>query len=105
LRYGTLPLVRRVGGLADTVVDCALENLDDGTATGFVFDELSVDGLLSAVRRAFALFRRPEQWVAVQRRGMGLRFDWPTAAQHYLAIYQSLRLEAKSPARVFLGKD
>ena len=36
---------------------------------------------------------------------MGLRFDWPTAAQHYLAIYQSLRLEAKSPARVFFGKD
>ena len=105
LRYGTLPLVRRVGGLADTVVDCTLENLDDGTATGFVFDELSVDGLLSAVRRAFALFRRPEQWAAVQRRGMGLRFDWPTAAQHYLAIYQSLRLEAKSQARVFLGKD
>lgn len=95
LRYGSLPLVRRVGGLADTVVDCTLENLDEGCATGFVFDELSADGLSSAVRRAFALFRRPAQWVAVQRRGMALRFDWPTAAQHYLAMYKSLRPGAK----------
>ena len=94
LRYGTLPLVRRVGGLADTVVDCTLENLDDGSATGFVFDELSPVGLLSAVRRAFALFRRPAEWSAVQQRGMGLRFDWLASAQHYLAIYRSLRPNA-----------
>lgn len=91
LRYGTLPLVRRVGGLADTVVDCSLENLDENTATGFVFEDLSADGLLSGVRRAFALFRHPDQWAAVQRRGMGLRFDWHASAQHYQAIYQSLR--------------
>jgi starch synthase len=91
LRYGSLPLVRRVGGLADTVVDCTLENLDDASATGFVFDELSVPGLLSAVRRAMVLFRSPLQWAAVQRQGMALRFDWAGAARHYLAIYQSLR--------------
>lgn len=91
LRYGTLPLVRRVGGLADTVVDCTLENLDDGSATGFVFDALSPDALLSAIQRALVLFRRPEEWAAVQRRAMALRFDWSAAAHHYLAIYQSLR--------------
>ena len=91
LRYGTLPLVRRVGGLADTVVDCSLENLDDGLATGLVFDELSPAGFVGALRRAFALYRRPSQWRAVQRRGMSLRFDWHTASQHYQAIYQSLR--------------
>ena len=91
LRYGTLPLVRRVGGLADTVIDCSLENLDDAQTTGFVFDELSTADFLAALRRAFALYRRPAQWAAVQRRGMALRFDWLTAAQHYQAIYQSLR--------------
>jgi starch synthase len=91
LRYGTLPLVRRVGGLADTVVDCSLENLEEGLATGFVFDAQSAEDLLAALRRAFALYRRPAQWRQVQRRGMAQRFDWPTAAQHYLAIYQSLR--------------
>lgn len=105
LRYGTLPLVRRVGGLADTVVDCTLENLDDGSATGFVFDDLAATGFPSAVRRAFALYRRPDQWAAVQRRGMGLRFDWVTAAQHYLAIYQSLRPGAKSRKHVLSGKN
>ena len=94
LRYGTLPLVRRVGGLADTVVDCALENLDDHTATGFVFEDLSADGLWAAMRRAFVLFKRPDEWQAVQRQGMRLRFDWHTAAQHYIAIYQSLRPSA-----------
>ncbi len=104
LRYGTLPLVRRVGGLADTVVDCTLENLDADTATGFVFDELSADGLLSAIRRAFALARRPGEWAAVQRRGMLLRFDWPSAAQHYLAMYQSLRPGAISHLHPLPGK-
>jgi starch synthase len=99
LRYGTLPLVRRVGGLADTVVDCTLENLDDGSATGFVFDDLTADGLLSAVRRAMVLFRRPDEWAAVQRHAMGLRFDWLAAARHYLAIYQSLRPGAQLPTR------
>lgn len=104
LRYGTLPLVRRVGGLADTVVDCTLENLDAHTATGFVFDELSADGLLSAVRRAFALARRPSEWAAVQRRGMSLRFDWPSAARHYLAMYQSLRPGATAHPHSLSGK-
>jgi starch synthase len=105
LRYGTLPLVRRVGGLADTVVDCTLENLDDNIATGFVFGDLSADGLLSALRRAFALYKRPAEWAAVQRHGMGLRFDWSAAAQHYLAMYQSLRPGGKSSPRVFFGKE
>lgn len=105
LRYGTLPLVRRVGGLADTVVDCTLENLDDGSATGFVFDDLSAGGLLSALRRAFVLFRRPAEWATVQRCGMGLRFDWFASAQHYLAIYQSLRPGARPGTRLFPGRN
>lgn len=105
LRYGTLPLVRRVGGLADTVTDCTLENLDDGSATGFVFDDLNAHALLSAVRRAFVLFRRPDDWAAVQRRGMGLRFDWPAAAQHYRALYQSLRPGANPVPRAISGED
>ncbi len=88
LRYGTLPLVRAVGGLADTVTDCSLENLDDGRASGFVFRDLTEGDLLSAVRRAFALHRRPADWRAVQRHAMGLRFDWARAATDYLRVYQ-----------------
>jgi starch synthase len=77
--------------LADTVLDCSLENLEEGLATGFVFDALTAEGLWAALRRAFALYRRPAQWRAVQRRGMAQRFDWLSAAQHYQAIYHSLR--------------
>ncbi len=105
LRYGTLPLVRRVGGLADTVVDCSLENLDDESATGFVFDDLSAEGLSRALRRAFALFRRPADWRAVQRQGMGLRFDWHTSALHHIAMYQSLRPDANLHPQPFFGKN
>jgi len=90
LRYGTLPLVRRVGGLADTVVDCALENLDDDTATGVVFDAFSVAAFEAAVRRLCALHRRPQDWRQVQRRAMAQRFDWETAARAYIAVYQQV---------------
>ena len=88
LRYGTLPLVRAVGGLADTVTDCSLENLDDGSASGFVFHDLSVESLSGALRRAFALQRRPADWRAVQRHAMALRFDWARAATDTLRVYR-----------------
>ena len=65
LRYGALPLVHAVGGLADTVTDCSLEAIDDGSASGFVFHEFSSDALRGAVRRAFA--RRREHHRGAER--------------------------------------
>ena len=99
LRYGTLPLVRAVGGLADTVTDASLENLDDGSATGLVFHDFSAAGLLTAVRRAFALQRRPADWLAVQRTGMAQRFDWATAARATLAVYDQALAHHGAPPR------
>jgi starch synthase len=90
LKYGTLPLVRKVGGLADTVVDSSLENMDDGQATGFVFETFDEAGIGAALRRAFALYGRPDDWQAVQRRGMQQRFDWDAAAAQYVALYQQI---------------
>jgi starch synthase len=98
LRYGALPLVHAVGGLADTVTDCSLEALDDGSASGFVFHEFSASGLLGAMRRAFALRRRPAQWAVVQRHAMQQRFDWQEPAQAYRALYQRLLGRTTSPA-------
>lgn len=92
LKYGTLPLVRRVGGLADTVRDCALENLDDGSATGFVFDDFSADGINAAVRRAFALYARPADWRAVQASAMAQQFGWDASADEFLTLYQHIIL-------------
>jgi starch synthase len=88
LRYGSLPLVRRTGGLADTVVDCTLEEMADQRATGFVFERFDSDDLRRALRRAFTLWQRPREWHAVQQRGMAQRFGWDTAAQRYLALYR-----------------
>jgi starch synthase len=90
LKYGTLPLVRKVGGLADTVVDASLENIDDGLATGFVFDTFDDAGIDAALRRAFALYRRQADWKAVQQHGMQQRFDWDAAAAQYLTLYQQI---------------
>ena len=88
LAYGTLPLVRRVGGLADTVTDCALEHLADGSATGMVFEAFDAAALEAAQRRALALYARPADWKAVQRAAMARRHDWAVAAADYLRVYR-----------------
>jgi starch synthase len=91
LRYGALPVVHRVGGLADTVVDATPQNLAAGHATGFVFDEFSTQALRGALRRAFELHAQPEAWTRVRQTAMRQRFDWSEAAGHYAALYRSLR--------------
>ena len=90
LKYGTLPLVRRTGGLADTVSDCSLENLADGLASGFVFNDCSVGSLSRAIRRVFVLWSRPTLWRYVQRQAMAMDFGWQVSAQAYGALYQRL---------------
>jgi starch synthase len=90
LTYGALPLVHRVGGLADTVVDVALENLHEGTATGFVFDHFDTDGCRRAVQRAFALRARTQDWQRVRKIAMQQSFGWDVAARMYLELYQGL---------------
>ncbi|WP_380183242.1 glycogen synthase GlgA [Kalamiella sp. sgz302252] len=90
LKYGTLPLVRRTGGLADTVNDSSLENLADGIASGFVFEDSNAWSLLRAIRRAFVLWSRPSLWRYVQRQAMAMDFSWQVAAVAYRDLYQRL---------------
>lgn len=90
LKYGALPLVRRVGGLSDTVVDCSLENLHEGIATGAVFNEFSSEELTRGIRRIFALWARPKEWKAVRLQGMNADFGWDTAAAQYCDLYRAL---------------
>ncbi len=90
LKYGTLPLVRRTGGLADTVQDSSLENLADGVASGFSFEDSNAWSLLRAIRRAFVLWSRPSLWRYVQRQAMAMDFSWQVAAQAYRDLYQRL---------------
>lgn len=90
LKYGTLPLVRNTGGLADTVFDASLENLSEGIATGFVFPDSDPHSLMFAIRRAFVLWSRPVLWRFVQRQAMSMNFSWNVAARSYHDLYQRL---------------
>ncbi len=89
LRYGTLPLVRRVGGLADTVVDASAHNLEAGSGTGFVFDEPSPVALLEALQRAMDLWHDKANWRQLQRTAMAQDFSWERSANQYLELYRS----------------
>jgi starch synthase len=86
-RYGTPPIVRRTGGLADTVVDCMPVTLADGTASGFVFEQASPEALFAALERAVAAFGDPATWQALQRNGMARDFGWGRAAARYAELY------------------
>ena len=90
LRYGALPLVRRTGGLADTVVDADAASLADGSATGFAFDEETPAGLLAALQRATSLYRDRAIWHRMMARAMTRDFSWDAAARQYLALYREL---------------
>ena len=94
LAYGALPLVRRVGGLADSVCDADTIALANRAATGFVFDEFSADALREALNRVFQLWTMPQKWAVVRRTAMQKDFGWASAARCYLALYRNLRPQA-----------
>jgi len=89
--YGTVPIVRDVGGLADTVIDARSAALEDGTATGFSFPGTSPDALLEAIDRALALFAQPDVWRSLQLTGMRQDFSWRHRAEEYRELYEQLR--------------
>jgi starch synthase len=90
LRYGTPPVVRRTGGLADSVHDTTEFSLNNGTANGFVFDFATPEDLLATIRRALASFSDSEQWRRIQTNGMAVDLGWDRSAQDYLDIYRSI---------------
>ncbi len=89
-RYGTPPVARATGGLADTIVDATPAALADGTATGFLFEEETPVALLAAIERAIDLYREPKEWRQIQRAGMNTDFGWGTAARKYAEVYAGL---------------
>ena len=86
-RYGAIPLVRRAGGLADTVVDADAVALKEGTATGLLFKEATPEALYDAIERALALYQKPSVWRAIQKSGMARDFSWALSAQQYVELY------------------
>jgi len=90
LRYGTLPLVRRVGGLADTVVDATDDTVAAGSATGFVFDAATPAALEQAIARMLAAYRERARWRGLMRTAMQQEFSWANAAREYMALYRAV---------------
>jgi starch synthase len=90
MRYGTIPLVRKTGGMVDTVIDASPEAIRQGTATGFSFDEPSLDDLVGCIRRAISLYRQPISWRRLQACAMRQDFSWRRSAETYADLYRSL---------------
>jgi starch synthase len=112
LAYGTVPIVRRTGGLADTVVDATPETLANNTATGFVFheglppeafgpllQEARERALMKAIQRAVRLWTtdRPT-WRRLMVRGMQEDWSWTHSAKEYIRLYEDVRGQAAARA-------
>ena len=90
LKYGTVPIVRATGGLADTITDVSDETLHNGTANGFTFAEPTVRALSEAMKRACAAMAQPDVWNKIIANGMKQDWSWTRSAKQYVALYQSL---------------
>jgi len=84
MRYGAVPIVRKTGGLADTVEDY---NPRSDTGSGFVFEEFDSLALSIAITRAFENYRHRQSWLGIQKRGMEKDFSWEKSAQKYLDLF------------------
>jgi starch synthase len=90
LRYGCVPVVARVGGLADTVVDANDAALSAGVATGIQFAPVTQEALEHALRRAAELYADRAGWTKMQRTGMGSDVSWDRSAKRYADIYEQI---------------
>jgi len=88
LKYGTVPVVRATGGLADTITDADERTLAEGTANGFSFEEYSSLALRETLRRACEAYAEPEVWSELVATGMGQDWSWARSARQYVELYQ-----------------
>lgn len=96
LRYGTIPVASRVGGIIDTIVDAGLEGPPPSDANGVLFDGEEAGDMRLAIDRALSLYENPSQWHAMQRNAMAADFSWEEPAEKYIGVYRDI---AAAPAR------
>jgi starch synthase len=85
--YGTLPIVRNTGGLADTVIDTLPTSISNQSASGFIFNDEHSGALLEAIKRAATLHSLPDVWQQLQKNAMTRDFSWKNSAEQYLELY------------------
>ena len=105
LRYGTIPIVHRTGGLADTVIDATPENIASGRATGYVFAKSNVTGLITAVTRALDFYHNKDAWRALAATGMEQIFNWRRSAEHYIEVYKQALDDLAKNQRANVSKE
>ena len=88
LKYGTIPIVRRTGGLADTIVDCTPETIASKEANGFSFEAYSPKALLGAIDRALDAYADEKMWKQLMKIGMNQDWSWNRSAKEYEALYE-----------------
>ncbi|WP_243373414.1 glycogen synthase GlgA [Microvirga solisilvae] len=94
MHYGNVPIVSRVGGLADTIIDANEMAVASGAATGFQFSPVNLTGLIDAAIRAKMLWSDKAAWRCVQRNGMASEVGWGRPARQYAHLYRSCLAEA-----------
>ena len=97
LRYGALPVVSRVGGLCDTVIDANEVALAAGVATGFHFTPVDSVMLIAAIKRTLAVWQQPELWRSMQRNAMRTEVGWRRPAGRYAALYREMVVAREAP--------
>ncbi|MCH2172894.1 glycogen synthase [Myxococcota bacterium] len=96
LRYGAIPIVRKTGGMAETIID---HHRTPGLGLGFVFEKKTAAGLLGAIRRALHTYRHPSEWKQLVARAMGADFSWEGPAQEYEILYQHAIEKSRSRSK------
>ena len=89
LRFGTIPIAHRTGGLDDTIIDES-DLAQTGGPTGFKFNRYTPDSLLSAVDRALTAYNDPDRWSTIVTNAMEQNFSWDHAAAQYANLYRSI---------------
>jgi len=97
LKYGTVPIVRATGGLADTITDVSTETLANGSANGFLFTQYEWRALAEVIERACATFARRDIWDQLIRNGMRQDWSWAHSARQYVELYQQTVASVRQP--------
>lgn len=91
LKYGTVPIVRKTGGLADTIIDVKEKAIADSSGTGFVFEKYDEHALLKTITRAVAMYHKDtSKWQKIIHNGMKKDYSWTKSAKEYTALYEKM---------------
>ena len=96
LRYGTVPIVRKTGGLADTVVNYTPSTFKEARATGFSFTDTTATSLLTCLLLALSIYRKKADWNRIVKAGMKQDLSWTRSAEIYVRVFRELVQEKRA---------